>query len=293
MDMKMSLPLRLSKYDANMYRALSLFPKELEEKPLSPSEFTSHFKDFYGRPVQDIVEALHRYSQKGYLKFELTVAPEYLNHGQTLAKILDKLSGSSVSPDKNHELGKLVYDKVVAGQPLTKVEASVLPDNAKSYLAFKLSNIDRVRLSDDLAIYDSRTSRLIILGGKTATKLPPLNLKDVHLEPDSYEKLTGVLHLTRFYRVAIAGKSSVKRSSGRKYEQCWVMECLFKSDETIGKGVPISTLLRMHKDNVDKTTTRKIENAVAEINKKVTKVTRSKNLLMIGDKKVKITPYYL
>ena len=68
-----------------MYRALSLFPEKLEEKPLSPSEFTSHFKDFYCRPVQDIVEALRRYCQQGYFNFELTLAPEYLNHGQALA----------------------------------------------------------------------------------------------------------------------------------------------------------------------------------------------------------------
>ena len=288
----MSLPM-WTKYDATMFRALSLFPEELENKPLSPSEFTSHFKDFYGRPVQDIVEALHYYGQEGYFKFELTLTREYLNHGQALAKILDKLSGSSVSPDKYHDLSKLVYDKVVAGQPLTKVEASALPDNAKSYLAFRLSDIDRGRLSDDLATYDSRTSKLIIPQGKTTAKLPPFNLKDVHLEPGCYDKHTGNLYLTRFYRVAIAGKSGVKRSSGDRYEQCRVMDYVFKSDKTFEKGVAISTILGIHKDNVDKTTTRKIENAVAEINKKTTKVTRSKNLLMIDDKKVKITPYYL
>jgi hypothetical protein len=276
-----------------MYRALSLFPYKLEEKPLSPSEFTSHFKDFYGRPVQDIVEALHHYSQGGYFKFELTLTHEYLNHGQALAEILDKLSGSSASPDKYHGLGRLVYDRVAAGQPLTKVEASALPDNAKSYLAFKLLDIDRGRLSDDLAIYDSRTSRLIISGGKTATKLPQLNIKDISLNYESYDKRTGILHLTRFYRVAIAGKSGVKRSNGKKYEQCRVMDCVFKSDKTLDKGVTISTILGIHKDIVDKTTTRKIENAIAEINKKTTKVTRSKNLLTIDDKKVKITPYYL
>jgi hypothetical protein len=288
----MSLPI-WTKYDANIYHSLSLFPEKLENTPLSPSEFTNHFKDFYGRPVQDIVEALHHYSQKGYFKFELTLKPEYLNHGQALAKILDKLSGSSAAHDKYHELSKLVYDKFVAGQPLTKDEASALPDKAKSYLAFKLSDLDRGRLSDDLAIYDHHTSKLTISGGKTTTKLPELDIKGISLNSESYDKRTGVLYLARFYRASIAGKSGVKRPDGQKYEQCWVMERLFKSDKTLGKGVPISTLLRMHKDNVDKTTTRKIENAVAEINKKVTDVTHSKNLLMIDDKKVKITPFYL
>jgi hypothetical protein len=66
----MSLPL-WSKYDASMYRALSLFPKNLEGKPLSPSEFANHFKDFFGRPVQDIIEALRHYGQQGYFNFEL------------------------------------------------------------------------------------------------------------------------------------------------------------------------------------------------------------------------------
>jgi hypothetical protein len=287
----MDLPM-WTKYDADFYRSLSLFPEKLENTPLSPSEFTNHFKDFYGRPVQDIVEALHHYSQKGYFKFEVTLRPEYLNHGQALTKILDKLSGSSASHDKYHELGKLVYDKFVAGQPLTKVEASALPDNAKSYLAFKLSDIDRRRLSDDLVIHASHTSKLTISGVKTP-KLPQLNIKDISLNSESYDKRTGILYLARFYRVSIAGKTGVKRPNGQKYEQCWIMECLFKSDKTLSRGVPISTLLRMHKDNVDKTTTRKIENAVAEINKKVTDVTHSKNLLTIDDKKVKITPYYL
>jgi hypothetical protein len=288
----MELPM-WTKYDADFYRSLSLFPERLENKPLSPREFTTYFKPFDGRPVQDIIEALHWYGNKGYFKFELTLNPSYLEQGNFLSEAMAKLSGSDVAPNKYHGLGNRVYAKVLADRPLTKAEASKLPENAKPYLAFSLSIIDRQRLKEGLAIYDSHLHRPIIHPGKIATKLPPLDLKDVRLEPGSYDKRTGILHLARFYRVSIAGKLGVKRPSGQKYEQCWVMECIFKSDETISKGVRISALVGKHEDAVDKTTTRKIENAVAEINKKVTDVTHSKNLLMIDDKKVKITPYYL
>ncbi len=62
----MSLAL-LTKPDVQMYSALEQLPRELDGKFLSVTEFRTHFKSFYGRPVQDIIEALHRYSREALL----------------------------------------------------------------------------------------------------------------------------------------------------------------------------------------------------------------------------------
>jgi len=296
----MSLPM-WTKYDANMYRSLSLFPEELENKPLSPSDFTSHFKDFYGRPVQDIAEALHRYGQQGYFNFELTLAPEYLKNGDALAEVmvaLNRLADPDAAPDKYRGLGKQVYDKVLAEQPLTKAEASVLPDGAKPYLAFKLFDIKRQRLNEELVIYDSgvsfQPSRLVkITQEKPATKFPPLNIGEIKLKPVNYDKHTGVLSLAPFHDRPIAGKAGVKRPDGKKYDQCRVMECVFKSDKTLRHGIKISSILVISENMVDKTTTKKIENTKTAINNKVATGGGPKNLLKIQNGKIFLNNSYL
>src|SRR5690349_9021815 len=126
----MSLPL-WSRYDAQMYRALSVFPEELEGKLLDPDEFRGHFKDFYGRPVQDIVEALGYYGQKEYFKFEIILAAAYLKHGHALGQIEAAFSmlkpKSDEPPDTRRGLSEPVYDKVLAEQPLTVAETRSLP----------------------------------------------------------------------------------------------------------------------------------------------------------------------
>jgi hypothetical protein len=288
----MSLPFWLSKYDANIYRSLSLFPEKLESKPLSQSEFTIYFKDFEGRPVQDIVEALHKYGKKGYLKFELTLSSNYFEQGNFLAEAMAKLSGSNVVPDKYHGLGSRVYAKVLDGRPLTKAEASNLPDNAKPYLAFSLSDIDRLRLRAALAVYEGGVNRPVIRQGKVTTKLPPLNISDIHLKPENYDKAKGILYLTQFHDRQIAGKAGVKRPNGKKYEQCWVMERVFMSNKTLKDGVEISTILGVSK-SVAKTTTKKIENTKTAINNKVAANGGPKNLLKIQNNKIFLNNSYL
>jgi hypothetical protein len=288
----MSLPFWLSKYDANIYRALSLFPEKLESKPLSQSEFTIYFKDFEGRPVQDIVEALHWYSRKGYFKFELMLTPSYLEQGNFLSEAMAKLSGSDVIPNKYHGLGSRVYTKVLTGRPLTKAEASKLPDNAKPYLAFSLSDIDRLRLREALAVYDSGVFRPIISQGRITTKLPPLKISDIHLKPEDYDKDNGVLRLTQFHDRKIAGKAGINRPNRKRYEQCWVMECVFSSSKTLKDGVEISSILRVSK-SVAKTTTKKIENTKTAINNKVAADGGPKNLLKIQNDKIFLNNSYL
>jgi hypothetical protein len=284
----MSLPL-WSKYDASMYRALSLFPKNLEGKPLSPSEFANHFKDFFGRPVQDIIEALRHYGQQGYFNFELKLSPEYLEYGNALADVMDKLSGTT--PDKYRGLGKPVYDKVLAKRPLTTAEASNLPDSAKSRLTFSLSDIDRQRLNEGLVVYDSGINLPIIRQGKSATK-PPLNKGAIKLKPGNYDKHTGVLSLAPFHDRPIAGKAGVKRPGGKKYYQCRVMECVFSSEKKLKHGVEISAILVIKKP-VDKSTTKKINNAVSAINNKVADDNGPKNLIKIQKGKVFLNNSYL
>jgi len=304
----MSLPW-WSKRDAEMYRALSQFPENLEGKFLRADDFRSHFRDFHGRPVQDILEALRGYGLEGYFKYQITLTPEYLKHGQALGKVTAALSKlqpePSSPPNERNGLSKRVHAKVLAERPLTKGEASNLPDAAKRYLAFNLSNIDRTRLHEELAIYNDNSfiqpSRLVkstqserAKGSISNTsKLPPLNLNELRLKPDSYAKDKGILHLSPFHAIAIAGKAGVKRPSGQKYDQCWIMERLFKSEKTLKNGVELSVILNVHKSIVDKTTTKKIENAKAEINKKVARGSDLKNLLFIDGTKIKVDKSYL
>ena len=291
----MSLPV-LTKYDANMYRALSLFPEELEGKPLSSGEFTNHFTSFFRRPVQDIVEALRRYGQQGYFNFELKLSPEYLEYGNAVADAMSKLSGTAL--DKYRGLGEPIYNKALAKYPLTTREASNLPDRAKSYLSFSLTDIDRRRLNEALVVYDSGINLPVIRQGKTVTKLPPLNISEIKLRPESYDKHTGVLSLAPFHDRSIAGKKGVLRPKtstkvGSKYLQCWVMECVFKSEKTLMHGVEISSVLSINKNNVDKTTTKKIENTKTAINNKVAAGGGPKNLLKIQNGKIFLNSSYL
>lgn len=286
----MSLP-TLTKYDANIYRELSLFPEELEGKPLSPSEFTSYFKSFFGRPIQDIVEALWRYGQQGYFNFELKLSPEYLEYGNFLPDAMAKLSGTA--PTKYHGLVKRVQDKVLANRPLTVAEARNLPDRAKSDLTFSLSDIARQRLKEELVIHDSGINLPVIPQGKTVNKWPPLNVSEIRLRPESYDKHTGVLSLAPFHDRRIAGKAGVKRSNGKKYDQCRVMECVFSSDKTLRQGVEISSVLSINKNIVDKTTTKKIENTKTAINNKVAAGGGPKNLLKIQNGKIFLNNSYL
>ncbi len=174
----MSLPW-LSKYDAQMYRALSLFPEELEGKFLNTDEFRKYFKDFHGRPVQDIVEALLKYNQDGHYRYEIMLMPEYLKQGKVLGQITAAFSALQPKPDSPPDayrgLSEPVHAKVIAERPLTKAEASNLPDEAKRYLVFMLSDIDRTKLREGLAVYNDdsfiQPSRLV---------------KNTHKEPGKY-----------------------------------------------------------------------------------------------------------
>ncbi len=154
-----------SKYDAQFYRALSVFPDELEGKYLDANNFVGHFKDFYGRPVQDIIEALHVYGEQGYFKADTMLSANYLESSIALDQVTIALDKLRPKPeyDKRHGLSESVYAKVIGKLPLTLTQARNLPDGAKPYLEFKLSKIDKSRLREELVTYDNsfQPSRLV------------------------------------------------------------------------------------------------------------------------------------
>lgn len=308
MAIKMS-PTWLSAYEAQIFRAISMFPKEHEGKFISIDELRKHFKGFHGRPGQDVLEALQLCKNRGYLDYKILLAPDYLEQGEALGQLTAALHAlqpeSDTPPAVHHGLSKLILAKVVANRPLTKAEASGLPDEAKRYLGFMLSDIDREQLRQDLAVYEDSTfiapSRLVksiesvtpmAAVNETAT-LPPLDISAISLTPESYSKNTGVLHLAPYHDRIIAGKVGIKRPNGQKYDQCRIMECVFKSNKTLRHGVEISSILGISKNIVDKTTTKKIENAKAAINGKVANGGGPKNLIKIQNGKVFLNNSYL
>lgn len=322
----MSLPL-LSKHDAEMYRGLSLFPEELEGKFLNVDEFRSHFRDLYGRPVQDIVEALSHYGQQGYFKYEMRLTAEYLKRGQVLAQVtaaLSKLQPEPKSPtDAFDGLSEPVHAKVLAEQPLTVAEVRSLPDEARLYLAFMLSDIARERLREELAIYNDNTfiqpSRLVkskkagtatavarvsVEGSTTnpAANSPQRESTPHKLVPNeviklnelSYDKKLGVIHLSPYHQrtIAVKGKAT-NPNTGEKYVQCRVLDCVFKSVKTLQQGTTFSRILGVNDAKVNEKMRRRIENAVAEINKKAAKDSGPKSLIKIQKDRVFLNNSYL
>ena len=80
---------------------------------------------------------------------------------------------------------------------------------------------------------------------------------------------------------------------GAKYEQPRLLECVFKTVNTLEKGVLFSTVLGVHKDFISKKHQSKIENTVYEINKKAKEQMGVKSLIKIQGDKVVLNNSYL
>lgn len=119
-------------------------------------------------------------------------------------------------------------------------------------------------------------------------KVTPHPLKPVH-----YTDSKGVLALSPTVSVAIVANGKVKRPDGEKYMQCVVMGKLFKSVNTIKRGVFFRTVLSVNDNKIDKKAEKKIRNAVDEINKKVVAVGGPDNLIKVQNKKVFVNGSYL
>jgi hypothetical protein len=302
----MKMNINWSVRDAKVLPELMVFPKELEDKPLAISEFRSHFQSFHGHSIHDIVDTLGHYGQDGYLNSEIMLSAEYLEQGKGLdgvTRALNQIRPEPAAADKYRGLSRRLYTKVMTSQPLNKAELLNLSDEAKNYLEIKLSGVDRQHVRKELAVdaVSIHPWRLVkstpTVAAKASTsqsaKLPPPNISNISLKPESYDKHTGILHLSPFHLVPIAGKAGVKRPNGKKYDQCWIMECVFKSEKTLKHGVEISSIRSIHKSIVDKSTTKKIENAKTEINNKVADGGGPRNLVKIQNGKVFLNNSYL
>lgn len=117
---------------------------------------------------------------------------------------------------------------------------------------------------------------------------------EVHqLSPRHYINRSGVLWLSATDKVAIAKKGKVKRKNGDKYEECWLLECLFKSVNSLNRGVKISAMYRLHPDKIDEKKVSKVRNYIYEIDKKIIDEGGPKRLIFIQDKTVKLDKSYL
>ena len=147
-----------TKHEALMVRALSELPEKLEDRFLDTSDFRKYFRDFYGRPVQDIVEAVYQYGQDGYFKSEIMLEAEYLKRTNALDQVTQALNELQSDYTTNYRgLSESVHAKVIDKKPLTIAEVRGLPDRSRPYLVFKLSGIDRQRIRNELAIYNDDT----------------------------------------------------------------------------------------------------------------------------------------
>lgn len=122
---------------------------------------------------------------------------------------------------------------------------------------------------------------------------PYIDLGNLKLNDRSYDKYKGILHLDPFHEIKFVKKGKVKRANGTTYEQPRLLECVFKSVNTLNSGVLFSTVLGVHKDNISQKHQRKIENTVSEINKKAEQQMGVKNLIKIQGNKVVLNNSYL
>lgn len=113
------------------------------------------------------------------------------------------------------------------------------------------------------------------------------------LEPRHYANRTGLLTVSPTTDLAVAANGKIKRPGGKKYDQCHLMSCLFKSVNTLNSGVTFNTFLGVKYDKNNKKHVRKIRNTIDEINKKVSEKTTTKKLIFIHGEKIFIDKSYL
>lgn len=119
------------------------------------------------------------------------------------------------------------------------------------------------------------------------------NVEIQKLRPNHYSGRTGILSLSPDCDIDIAKRGKVKRANGKKYDQCWLLECLFKSVNTLKLGVNFSTVLGVNNTKIGKKEVKKIRNTVDEINQKVIDKGGPKRLIYIQGSKVFINKSYL
>lgn len=113
------------------------------------------------------------------------------------------------------------------------------------------------------------------------------------LSPNSYSDSTGRLAVSSGVDVHIANHDKARRANGKKYNQCHLMSCLFKSVNTLNSGITFSMFLGVKYDKTNTKHTRKISNTIDEINAKVSEKTTAKKLVFSHGGKIFIDKSYL
>ncbi len=126
----------------------------------------------------------------------------------------------------------------------------------------------------------------------TATKSKHIELHT--LEPEHYNKSSGVLSLSSTDKVKIAKRgSAVRKSNNKKYAQCWLMECVFSSVKTMKEGVHMAKILGVSRSKIGIDEIKKVTNIVQEINGKITEAGGPENLIKLQKKEVFVNNSYL
>ncbi len=113
------------------------------------------------------------------------------------------------------------------------------------------------------------------------------------LQPENYNKVKGILHLSPYDKVIVARRGIAKKKDGSKYFECQLLECVFKTVNTQKTGVIFSRILGLHPSKIGIAEIRRVRNAVDAINAKSAAVNGPKNLLKIQTNKVFVNNSYL
>jgi hypothetical protein len=291
-----------SAYDAKFLHELRDFPHELQDELLVTDVFREHFKSFDGRSVQDVVDALRDYAQAGYLTANVILSPKYLKQGLTpaLTRVEEALRSlqpeSKIEPNGYHGLSRRLYAKVVRAEPLNDGEVRNLPDKAKPYLVFQLSDIDGSRLDDELAIYDDNTlknihpSRLVKVTEliKPATNQPAMQpvLGDSAVaakEPVTNPKLDKINYDKDAQQLTYGNKILPIQGA----LNCEVCRQVFKNRR---KAAFCNDILDAVDENKQ---SRAVYDATSRINKKIEAKFNISNVLESKDEKVRISKKYI
>ncbi|MBW4061175.1 helix-turn-helix domain-containing protein [Candidatus Saccharibacteria bacterium] len=139
-----------------LFAQLSLFPEKLAGEALGEEAF-KRYVPASPRGDFDLMATLHQYERAGYFKFETTLSNQYTDRVRKLALMADRadlLGPAAMHAAAGHNgLSSEVALKVAATAPLTTAEVETLPNEAKRYLLFTLTDINRQKFTDELTAY--------------------------------------------------------------------------------------------------------------------------------------------
>ena len=131
------------------------------------------------------------------------------------------------------------------------------------------------------------------LSSGVQSNVPP-QVKLHKLQPEHYDKKTGILTISPYLKVRIAKRgNATRKSNNKKYAQCWLLECVFNSVKTMDEGVHIAKILDVSRSKIGNDEIKKVTNIVQEINEKITDANGPNNLIKLQTKYVFVNGSYL